>query len=484
MRTRILILILFIITIQSTALRAQVCTDKVTSASQVALSINKSGWIGNAFGGCYTSNNFPSCEYPSRSGQEHLFIGGLWVGGMRFGSPFVSTGAYDATRYPTPGLAGFEFTPMQQDTILERSNARTSLFFHPQARSTQDYLTWFTDDNGNQVNNHTPQGINVKMETSNWSTSGAEGLIIIRYTITHTDSTAVPMDSMYVGLWLDAVVRNVNLNNPGSSAFFNQGGNGYLDSLYLAYEFDASGDPNPGYIGLGFLGAEAQGRCLHPDYTPNDIQVHYQTWFFRNVTDPLYFTPERDTDKYAKMSYGLNQRSDFDTRVIPEIKNPGNRSMMLSAGPFPAFSPGDSIKVAFALIAAPSVSNAWPASSDTLSHRDSLLQTFQTAKTLNDSSCVSAVSITPPFRDPVPKPAVRNPLGIQLEIQIPNHPAWNGTADWILTDIQGKTMAAARIRTRAGQTLQQALPELTSGLYILSLKNRFGERFTYKLFRP
>ncbi len=51
------------------------------------------------------------------------------------------------------------------------------------------------------------------------------------------------IDSVFVGMWTDAVVRNTNITGrPSGSAFFNKGGDGYNDSIKLAYEFDAAGD--------------------------------------------------------------------------------------------------------------------------------------------------------------------------------------------------------------------------------------------------
>jgi hypothetical protein len=41
----------------------------------------------------------------------------------------------------------------------------------------------------------------------------------------------VPIDSVFVGYWMDGVVRNVNKTPPGGSAFFNKGGNNFNDTL-------------------------------------------------------------------------------------------------------------------------------------------------------------------------------------------------------------------------------------------------------------
>ncbi len=74
--------------------------------------------------------NHPSCEYPIGSGIEHLFDGGLWVGGFQSDyltvhnkiGPFVSTGSVDASSISSTRGGGFEFTNAAGKQIIERSS--------------------------------------------------------------------------------------------------------------------------------------------------------------------------------------------------------------------------------------------------------------------------------------------------------------------------------------------------------------------------
>ena len=76
--------------------------SKFTNVGNIGLTITNFGTYGHGFSKWPEQ---PSCEYPIGSGIEHLFDGGLWVGGFvssdsagsnRLG-PFVSTGAVDAS---------------------------------------------------------------------------------------------------------------------------------------------------------------------------------------------------------------------------------------------------------------------------------------------------------------------------------------------------------------------------------------------------
>jgi hypothetical protein len=71
--------------------------EKTTTASNVRLNISNVGTMGNAFRGYRDGSGNQSCEYPAGSGIEHLFEGGIWIGGLIDGSLVaVSTSASDA----------------------------------------------------------------------------------------------------------------------------------------------------------------------------------------------------------------------------------------------------------------------------------------------------------------------------------------------------------------------------------------------------
>ena len=336
---------------------AQSFDEKVTSVSNVGMTVNNLGMIGNAFSGSYQVQDFPSCEYPRGSGIEHLFDGGLWVGAIKNGQARVSTGAVDDPSGYSTGKGGFEFTAEEGAQLKERSSLEDNPNFDPKAVSHQDFVANFTDKNqqvpGTDIpiqNHDNPLGIDIHYETYNWNFNFANFFVVLDFKITNTSDQT--LDSFYTGYWMDGVVRNTNITPPGGAAFFNKGGNGYDDSIYTAYEFDAAGDTayTKSYIGLKYLGAERNGEFYHPEVN-DQVKVHFSTWQFQNSSDPLYFFPSNDGAKYNKMSLGLNQNEDLDWNTISEeIERPSNRSNLISVGSFGKLEPGESVNVAFAVV--------------------------------------------------------------------------------------------------------------------------------------
>ena len=250
--------------------------EKFTSAGNIGLTINNFGVIGNSFNGSYDVLGYPSCEYPRNSGIEHLFDGGLWIGARINNSTIaVTTGAVDASTGYTTGRAGYEFSAAVGQVLTERSSLFDSPNYNPDAISHQDLIAEFSDSSvfvpgtSIPISSHTdPLGVGVHMEAYNWDYSFANFFVILNFRITNYSSNT--LDSVYLGYWTDAVVRNVNITQPGGAAFFNKGGNGYIDSLTLAYEFDAKGDTlyTQSYIGTKFLGSENKFGFQHPALNP------------------------------------------------------------------------------------------------------------------------------------------------------------------------------------------------------------------------
>jgi hypothetical protein len=354
------------------------------------MTINNLGLIGNAFRGSYTQKNFPSCQYPAGSSIEHMFQGGLWVGAYKSSrrktllpggtdsvvvksmlGPYVSTAAFDSPTGYAAGSTNFEFTAVSP-TITERSSLTKSKNYRSDAVSHQDFLTEFTDRNfsipgsGNPptlVNGHTNSlGLDVQLETYNWNFSFANFFVILNYKIRNAGLDT--LDSLHVGQYYNAVVRNVSRTLPAGTAFFNKGGNGYLDSLMMGYVFDATGDPGftESYIGIKFLGAEklvsqGQGTVFAPGKTATSpFKVNFQTWLFGS-SDPKFFPPPNDPERFSRMSKGLQYESNWDFSELGEpirttIRKPGNRTNVLSCGNFRTLAPGESISVVFAVICA------------------------------------------------------------------------------------------------------------------------------------
>lgn len=328
--------------------------SKYTNVGDIGLTITNFGLYGHGFS---KWPNQPSCEYPLGSGIEHIFDGGLWIGAYyksststgdgRIVGPWVSTGSVDASSVSVRG-GGFEYTNESGSKMIERSSLVDSKFFSPEAISHQDFFCIYSDtskylSNGELITDHEPLGVVVRQESYAWNFPFANAFVIMNYWIKNTSNKY--LDSIYVGLWTDAVVRNTNITSPRSgSAFFNKGGNGYNDSLKIAYEFDAAGDLgfSDSYIGIQYLGSNKTGEL-----------PHYVTWQYKNTSNPNFFAPVTDIERYRKMAGYFGGNNTYYSGIDPTVlKQPSNRSTLITAGPFGQIAPGDSLNVTFAFVAA------------------------------------------------------------------------------------------------------------------------------------
>ncbi len=367
--------------------------EKFTTQGNIGLTVTNLGLVGNAFSGSFDLLGYPSCEYPVGSGTEHLFDAGIWIGAQINGNvTAVSTAAVDASRGYTTGLSGFEFAAPVGSSLDERSSLISSPVYDPRAVSHQDFIADFADTAifvpGTTIpiaNHDNPLGIAVHMESYNWNFSFANFFVILNYRIKNVGNNT--LDSVFVGYWADPIVRNVNISPPGTGGFFSFGSNGYLDSLYMAYEFDG-GSPDTlftrSFFATKFLGSEDKNGFQHPDLNPF-MEGHFNTWQFSNTSNPLYFFPGDDNAKYAKMSLGLNQFApplkDWETEIIPEIRVPSNRTQLISVGPYATLEPGDSLDVAFAIICARRVEDGTPIGADSDDSKSLLIQNAGWAQT-------------------------------------------------------------------------------------------------------
>lgn len=372
--------------------------EKVTSACNMGLTIANNGLTGNCFKGNFLLNNAPSCQYPKSSGVEHLFEGGLWVGAMVNGQTIVTTGAVDDASGYSTGKAGFDFTCGVGSQLTERSSLVSSPLYSTSAISNQDFVSDFTDTNlfvpGTKIpiqNYTTPLGIKVHFESYNWNYSFANNFVILNYTIVNAGKNT--LDSVYAGYWFDGVVRNINITPPGGSAFFNKGGNGFIDSLHLAYCFDALGDTafTRSYFGFKFLGSQDKYGFHSPGF--DSTKVYFNVWQFNTSTDPIYFSPSTAAQKYNKLAVGLNTVTglDFNNTILPTIKQYGNRATLLSAGPYKSLKPGDSLNIVFAVICAKMTEDGHSVQTDDLIQKTQLIGGAQWAQRTYNGQTINGI---------------------------------------------------------------------------------------------
>jgi hypothetical protein len=298
----------------------------------------------------------PSCLYKYRSRLEkeqieHFSYAGLWIGGIGGMSgdlePHVSTAIVDGVfEY---GEAGFEFTNSAAggDTVVVRSSIVTSPYYAPSAISHQDFICNFTDRNltvpGSEIEliDHTPLGINVHFESYAWNYSYADAFIILNYTIKNI--SAYPIEDVYVGLWIDASIANMNYTSryePGGGFSWYDNLNGFDAEYNMAYQFDVDGDNGyaESYLGIRALGA-SQPR--------ESFQIFYDQWKWSTPSDaqfPNLFMPGNDAARYEKLS--TTPEGDLPTGA--EYQN--SWMMLLSMGSLGNLAPGDSVNAVFTVV--------------------------------------------------------------------------------------------------------------------------------------
>jgi hypothetical protein len=305
----------------------------------------------------------PSMEYPINSGVEHLFEGGLWIGAKVNGQIAVSTGSIDAPSGYVAGASGFEFTSAVGSNIQQRSTLSYSDFFSVNAVSHQDMVMDFADSNtvvpGTSIviaDHNIPLKAAVHLETYAYNYSYADYFVILNYTITNQSSNV--WDSVWLGMWTDLVVRNVNVATDNGTAFYSHGAGGYIDSLSALYAWDVNGDPGytDSYGASQFLGILWRDQFIHPANTELVVaagfpapKVNGNFWNFKQFDGSQFGSPADDVQRYEKLKQGL----DFtDPDIVNQLMNPSNRVQLLSAGPLVSVNPGESFHYVVAMVCA------------------------------------------------------------------------------------------------------------------------------------
>ena len=380
--------------------------EKLTTQCNVRLTVANVGLFGNNFKGSYTAKGYPSCEFPAGSGNENLGIGGIWVGAKVGSENRVSTSAFSSSSGYGPNNANFEFATETGTYIQERSSLRSQgSLFRNEAISHQDFLTDFTDKyiqapgtiGYNPTPQHRPLGLQVHLESYNWNYSYSNFFVIFNYKIKNIGHDR--LDSVFVGFWGETVLRNVLRNPAGSTGFYTQGGNGYLDTLNAGYEFDASPDSASvkSYVALKYLGAtDKAGFRYYPVVTPNDttkyFRVGYNTWTY-NANTGDFQSPGTDDLRFGRLQRSMKLRPLWKSDSVA-MKRGASRSTLLSAGPFSSLMPtdsakgiqGDSITISFALVFGRQTPDGQSTTKDTPAQKYDIVKNLQWTQTVFDGN--------------------------------------------------------------------------------------------------
>ncbi|MDG5766586.1 hypothetical protein QA596_03835 [Balneolales bacterium ANBcel1] len=350
--------------------------EQPVGVSDLGLMITNVGTIGRPNVRNQPDPERPSMEFPRGTGTEHLFEAGLWIGARVDGAVRVSTGAVTHPSGYSAGTAGFEFTNDGRG-IGRRSILTDADHFSVDAVSHEDLLAFFTDSNTtvNQIpisGHEQPLYADIALESYNWNFGFAEGLSILRYDITNKSNDT--WRDVYLAMYSDMVVRNINTTLDTGSDFFNKGGFGYLDeagrddggeNLYTLYAFDAGSNDEPSlntYGATSILGSEYRGVEFHPRYAhlyeeemnemnlqPPMVQPSF--WLFGAGTGD-FTRPSDDLERYDRMANPWPIDTHRERLRTDGQMAQGNYIQLNSIGPFPEVLPGETVTVYFAFVAA------------------------------------------------------------------------------------------------------------------------------------
>jgi hypothetical protein len=379
-------LLLCLLLFAAPTVQAQVPFEEAQhDVGNVGLTMTNAGFIGRS-NVRNTPTGAPSFEYPLNSGVEHLFEAGLWIGAVQrsTGRITVRSGAITSGGGYSAGAGGYEMNPIAP--ITRRSSLPSSPFFFPGATSHEDLTTAYTDTFRVVPGTQTPVsgfgerlGLRVDQRSYAYSFPFAETFVIVTFDITNFSESA--LDSIYVGLYHDLVVRNVNTTTDAGGAFFNKGGLGYLDSLYTSYAFNAGGaEPTINTYGaISYLGGSytdpQTGQTLFAVPSNDDLfdaaglptpGVTPRWWLFSGATDPDLSRPTDDLDRYTRMgvpfpdstqyasqgAYQTALANWYETLRTGGQTGQGNWLGLTSVGPFRTLEPGQSMSATFAFVAA------------------------------------------------------------------------------------------------------------------------------------
>ena len=269
-------------------------------------------------------------EYPLGQRIEHLYGGGVWIGGLVDTSVAGTAAPLRLVSVTYEGWGGpyFEFFPgnTPADTFWTASRKDTAkagwgeywgryLPFKP--ISDQDYYCTYTDT-AVRVSGHVPMGLKVVQSSYAWEDPYAEAIIIFEYLIFNVGRNVI--DSAYIGYFFEADVGPIT-----APFYYQRNFSAFIQESRLAYVH------NPIDGGSTPVGA----ALLWPQPT-RDLRYTFK-WF------PGPNTPPDDRLKYAMMS----------SQVIDPDEYPATSDsrFVFAWGPFTLY-PGDTtpVKIATAVV--------------------------------------------------------------------------------------------------------------------------------------
>lgn len=361
-------------------------TNRTHKVGNIAFTITNWGFIGSQArterDPC-SGRPAESFEFPIKSGIEYLFQGAMWVGAIKDRDTLVSVGAdgwsANSEMFPDPFPEGQIIERTTRPVLRSAPNSPCpDIFFSPDAIGEQDFVAVYYDTvtnsqfvgrDGTDGRPHIPLGIKIKQESFSWSFDYAKDFILMNFELSNIGNKK--LDKLYMGLYMDhdvGAVSGSNVYEDDITGFTNTVpspvGQGFLDTVNIAWIADNDGDPSSGRFNFGSPTGVSGVRVVRAP-TP-DLKFSFNWWIsngtaardwgpnkrnskVRYVSGNLG-TPEGDVAKYLTLSNGEFDFGQVEAAIdhqadgwLPQVSNAAlaedladgfDTRYLLSFGPF------------------------------------------------------------------------------------------------------------------------------------------------------
>ncbi len=313
MRTRItnsLVLTLLVVAAGTATAQFTKLDWKLTTVGKVRQVLTNQGTLNKA------STRFPgliNCEYPPGSGEEHLYQGGIWVGGVM---PSGDTAVSETQSHF--GFNEFYPSPAPWDTIWVGSKGDTlDIPYWPNyvAISDQDFVCRYSDDALLNIPDHKPLNLDIIQTTYSWGSGQLDAFLLHTYYII---PKKIPLKDAFVAFWLHGSTGTINCGDNFIDEYTH-----YFPQYHMGVDEDSP----------GFCDGTAISPVGFAVMSPSDTSLRWSFTYWEHETMPL-----RDPAEYQVMSSGT---------IMPDRLDPARAHIILSFGPF-QLKPGDTLKVQMA----------------------------------------------------------------------------------------------------------------------------------------
>lgn len=343
--------------------------SNVHDVGELWLHVTNWGLIGSRYSLPSTFSDAPSAMWPAGSGINHLWSAGLWIGAVRDGQVAVSTGQYETELLALPGPEHVIYALSWQE-----DGAARYPWGDPDddgdGTEDEDPFNGLDDDGDGAIDeddagagdqmfraelvdnsalaqemspDHQPLDLQIVQKSYQWSAAEVADFVGFEYVLTNIG--AVTLDDLYLAMFSDFDIAGAD--DPGGAA---DDLAGFSDATVEAYPGQgvhvqvAHSHDGGGLAGAGWVGWVLLGHPTDPAGVQAPAAVAVRSFQRYSGQAPYHQggDPTNDAQRYETMALEA---------VDGDAVAPADYRVLSSCGPFASLAPGESLSVAYALVA-------------------------------------------------------------------------------------------------------------------------------------